>query len=74
MEKKYINNYKHKEWDSVAGAYNSLVNMEVEVIHGSYAYREIKRIESLLLRAMYESGKFDGEIKSVGCCEFVVED
>lgn len=73
MEKKYVNNYKHEEWDSIAGAYNSLLDMECEVIPESYAYREIKRIQSLLLRGMYESGKFHGEIKTVGCCMYEVE-
>lgn len=69
---KNINNFKHGEWDSVAGAYNSLLDLEREVLPGSYAHREIKRIENLLLQGMYESGEFDGEIVHTGCGQFAV--
>jgi hypothetical protein len=69
---KNVNNFKHGAWDSVAGAYNSLLELECEVIPGSYAHREIKRIENLLLRGMYESGDFGNDIVHVGCGQYVV--
>lgn len=69
---KTVNNYKHGAWDNVAGAYNSLLELEREVIPGSYAHREIKRIENLLLKGMHESGDFGGDIVHEGCGQYAV--
>lgn len=67
-----INNFKHGAWDNVAGAYNSLLDLEREVLPGSYAHREIKRIQNLLLAGMYESGDFGGDIVNAGCGQYAV--